>query len=59
MNKKNFFEIYNDVVNYKADLYSLDEATLIKIETMLKEEIKIRDKIIEDLDNKIKKLNQS
>lgn len=59
MTKKDFFELYNSIINYKVDLYSLDKTTLLKVEAMLKEEIKMRDKIIEDLENKLKKINQN
>ena len=63
MTKNDFFKLYDDVVNYKTDLYSLDKPTLLKIEKMLKEEIKMRNKIMEELKEelnyKMKKLNNN
>lgn len=59
MNKKDFFELYNDIINNKVDLYSLDKATLLKIEAMLKEEIKMRNNIISDLEAQLKIINQN
>lgn len=58
MNKKEFFDIYNKVINYEIPLDSLDNQTLLQVETMLKEEIKLQDKILKKLDNKSKKNNE-
>lgn len=57
MNKKDFFDIYNKVIHYEIPLDSLDNQTLLQVETMLREEIKLQDKILKKLNNKSKKNN--
>ncbi len=59
MTKQEFFELYNKVIYQEINLYSLDKPTLLKIEAMLKEEIKIKDKILRDLNKKLSELRNS
>lgn len=57
ISKKDFFDIYYKVVNYEIPLDSLDDQTLLQIETMLKEELKLQKITIKKLNDKLKKNN--
>ena len=53
INKKEFFKLYEDVMNDRVDLNALSIDKLKKIRDFLKEEIKIKERYVETLKTKL------
>ena len=53
INKKDFFKLYEDVMNDRVDVNALSTDKLKKIRDFLKEEIKIKERYVETLKTKL------